>query len=119
MPELSLDSLKPVSKNNSVLVYAIPAGAKRFVAVVGLDDKTKGDPLASVAFEVYGDVKEMGEVPELLAKSPALSSKGFPSWAFNVEFTERHKEVRLVVTGTGDGLAGGHAHWMKAGFITR
>jgi len=104
---------------NSVLVYVPPAGAKRFVAIVGLDDGRKDDPRASVTFEVYGDVKEMGEAPELLAKSPVLSSKTLRSWAFNVDLTERHKEVRLVVTDAGDGVAADHADWVNAGFYTR
>lgn len=104
---------------NSLLVYTIPAGAKRFVAVVGLDDAKKDDERSSVTFEVYGDVKEMGEEPELLAKSPVLSSKSVRSWAFNVELTERHKELRLVVTDAGDGIASDHADWVDAGFVTR
>jgi len=102
---------------NSLVVYTIPAGAKRFVAVVGLDDAKKSDERSSVTFEVYGDVKEMGEEPELLAKTPVLSSKTVRSWAFNVELTERHKELRLVVTDAGDGIASDHADWVDAGFV--
>jgi hypothetical protein len=104
---------------NALVVYKIPEGAKRFVAVVGLDDDKKDDERASVKFEVYGDVKEMGEAPELLAKSPVLSSKTFRSWAFNIEFTERHKELRLVVTDAGDGNKADHADWVDAGFVTK
>ena len=104
---------------NALLVYKIPAGAKRFVAVVGLDDAKKDDERSSVTFEVYGDVKEMGEEPELLAKSPVLSSKTARAWAFNVELTERHRELRLVVTDAGDGIASDHADWVNAGFMTK
>ena len=98
-------------------VYAIPAGAKRFVSFVGLDDATKDDPRASVVFEVYGDVKEMGEKPVLLAQSPVLSSKTIRFWAFDVALDSRVKELRLVVTDAGDGNAGDHADWANAGFI--
>ena len=102
---------------NALVVYAIPTGAKRFVAVVGLDDAQKNDERSSMTFEVYGDVKEMGEAPELLAKSPVLSPKTVRTWAFNVELTERHKELRLVVTDAGDGIASDHADWVDAGFV--
>jgi hypothetical protein len=104
---------------DSLVVYKIPAGAKRFVAVVGLDDEKKSDGRSSVTFEVYGDVKEMGEEPELLAKSPVLSSKSVRAWALNAELTERHKELRLVVTDAGDGNASDHADWVDAGFATK
>jgi len=102
---------------NALVVYAIPTGAKRFVAVVGLDDEQKNDERSSMTFEVYGDVKEMGETPELLAKSPVLSPKTLRTWAFNVELTERHKELRLVVSDAGDGIASDHADWVDAGFV--
>jgi len=104
---------------NALLVYSVPAGARRFVAVVGLDDETKHDLRSSVVCEVYGDVKEMGEEPELLAKSPVLSGKTVRSWAFNAELTERHREVRLVVKDAGDGNAADHVDWVAAGFATK
>lgn len=64
-------------------------------------------------------MKEMGEEPELLAKSPVLSGKTVRSWAFNAELTERHKEVRLVVRGAGDSIAADHVDWADAGFGTK
>lgn len=103
----------------SLLVYKIPKGAKRFVAIAGIDDEKESDERASVTFEVYGDVKEMGEEPELLAKSPVLSTKGARAWAFNEELTERHRELRLVVTDAGDGNKADHADWLNAGFLTK
>jgi alpha-galactosidase len=102
---------------NALFVYKIPAGAKRFVAIVGLDDEKKDDERSSVTFEVLGDVKEMGEEPELLAKSPVLSSKTVRAWAFNVELNERHKELRLVIGDAGDGIASDHADIVAAGFV--
>ncbi len=102
---------------NGLLVYTIPAGTRRFVAVVGLDDEKRSDPRASVTCEVYGDVREMGEAPSLLAKSPVLSAKTIRAWAFDVRLDSRLKELRLVVTDAGDGIACDHADWVDAGFL--
>lgn len=103
----------------STLVYGIPAGSRRFVAVVGLDDEKKTDPRSSVVFEVYGDVREMGEAPVLLAKSPRLCDGTTRTWAFDVELNVRYKDLRLVVTDAGDGIASDHADWVNAGFVTK
>lgn len=102
---------------HSLLVYAIPAGARRFVALVGLDDEKRDDPRSSVAFEVYGDVQEMGEAPVLLAASPVLSDKTLRGWAFDIELGARYKQLRLVVTDAADGIAADHADWINAGFV--
>jgi hypothetical protein len=102
----------------AVVVCPIPAGAVRFVAQVGLDDEERRDERASVTFEVYGDVKEMGEAPVLLGQSPLLSSKTIRAWNFNVELNSRFKELRLVITDAGDGNAADHADWASAGFVT-
>jgi hypothetical protein len=101
---------------NALTVFAVPGGARRFVAVVGLDDEKQDDPRSSVTFEVHGDVKEMGEPPVLLAKSPVLSSKTIRSWAFDVELNPRFKELRLIITDAADGIASDHADWVNAGF---
>jgi len=101
---------------SSTLVYAVPAGMKRFVAVVGLDDEEKRDERASVVFKVLSDVQEMGEPPVVLAESPLLSSATTRFWHFNVELSQRTKEVRLVVEDGGDGIAADHADWVEAGF---
>jgi hypothetical protein len=103
---------------NSLIVFAIPPGMKRFVAAVGLDDEKNDDPRASVVFKVFGDVKEMGEPPELIAESPVLSdAAGVRSWSFDVPISGRHRELRLVVEDAGDGIACDHADWVDAGFI--
>ena len=104
---------------NGLAVYKIPAGARRFVAVVGLDDEKKDDPRSSVVFEVYGDVQQTGEQPVLLGRSPVLSSKTIRSWAFDLELNARFKELRLVVTDAGDGIAADHADWVDAGFVVK
>ena len=102
---------------DSELVYAIPAGMKRFVAVVGLDDEKKDDERSSVVFQVFGDVKEMGEAPELLAESPLLKSGGMRVWHLQAALSDRMKEIRLVVRDGGDGIASDHADWAEAGFL--
>ena len=100
----------------ALLAYPVPAGAQRFVAIVGLDDEKRDDPRASVVFEVYGDVQQMGEKPELLAKSPILCGETLRSWAFDVPLNSRFKSLRLIVTDAGDGMACDHADWVEAGF---
>ena len=102
---------------NALFVYKIPDGAKRFVAIVGLDDEKQDDPRSSVTFELQGDVKEMGEPPVTLARSPVLSSKTIRAWAFDVELNSRCKELRVVIGNAGDGFASDHADIVKAGFI--
>jgi hypothetical protein len=98
-------------------VYGVPTGASRFVAVVGLDDAKRNDARSSVVFQVFGDVKEMGEKPVLIAESPVLSDQTIRSWAFNLELNSRFKEIQLVVTDAGDGNKADHADWVDAGFI--
>jgi hypothetical protein len=102
---------------NAIAVATIPKGATRFVATVGIDDAARQDARASVIFEVYGDVNEMGEKPVLLAQSPVLTTKELSSWNFNVELNTRFKEVRLVVKDAGDSVHSDHADWVNAGFI--
>ena len=102
---------------NGLAVFGVPAGARRFVAVVGLDDEKQDDPRSSVIFETYGDVKEMGELPVMLARSPILSSKTVRFWTFDLKLNSRFKELRLVVTDAGDGMAADHADWVNAGFV--
>ena len=102
---------------NAVAVATIPQGATRFVATVGIDDAGRVGGEATVLFEVYGDVKEMGEKPVLLGQSPVLNTKELASWNFNVELNTRFKEVRLVVKDGGDKVHSDHADWVNAGFI--
>jgi hypothetical protein len=104
----------------STVVYTVPKGAKRFVATVGLDDAQKNDERSSVVFKVLGDVKEMGEAPQVLAETPVLSNETkLRSWAFDIEIPERVKELRLIVDPTPDGIAADHADWVNAGFVTK
>jgi hypothetical protein len=66
--------------------------------MVGIDDSQKSDARSSVIFEIYGNAKEMGEKPVLLARSPVLSNATLRSWAFDLELGTRFKELHLVVT---------------------
>jgi hypothetical protein len=101
----------------SVVVCPVPAGASRFVAVVGIDDSQRQEDRASVVFEVHGDTKETGKQPILLCRSPLLSAKTIQAWAFNIELNARFKELRLVVDDGGNGIACDHGNWVDAGFI--
>jgi RNase P/RNase MRP subunit POP5 len=103
---------------NALSIYAIPKGATRFVAVVGLDDAAN-DPKVGVVFKVYGDVKEMGEPPELLAESPVLCSKTLRNWAFDLELNSRFRELHLVVTDTGNDCWYNYGNWVNVGFIAK
>ena len=95
----------------------IPSGMKRFVAVVGADASTERDRgHTKFICEVYGDVKEMGEAPVLLAQSPMLSYNTVLEWSFNIELNPRYKEVRLVVNPCGE-KTGDVADWVNAGFL--
>jgi hypothetical protein len=100
-------------------VFAIPAEARRFVAVVGLDDGIKGDQFGrgSVCFEVYGDVNDPGEMPVLLGKSPVLSPKTAWCWAFDLNLESRFARIQLIVSDAGDGMECDHANWVNAGFL--
>lgn len=102
---------------NALALSSVPAGATRFVATVGLDDEVRADPRASVTFEVYGDVQEMGEKPVLLGKSPVLSANTLRAWAFDLALNSRFKQLRLVVTDAGDDHKADHADWVNPGFI--
>ena len=102
---------------NALAVATIPKNATRFVATVGLDDSAREDERASIVFEIYGDVLEMGEKPVLLGQSPLLTPKGLATWNFHVDLNSRFKEVRLVVKDGGNGVASDHADWVNAGFI--
>jgi len=104
------------ARGNALVVYTIPPGASRFVAVVGIDDPKQKFRDAKRVFEVYGDVKEMGEPPVLLDRSPEIGAKAVPFWAFNIELNARYKEIRLVVTGSTDGRV--DCDWVDAGFVT-
>jgi len=100
-------------------IFDIPAEARRFVALVGLDDEVVDDQWrrGSVCFEVYGEVNETGEAPVLLSQSPVLSSKTIRVWAFDLELESRFKRVQLVVSDAGDGSECDHADWVNAGFL--
>ncbi len=103
---------------DSTLVYAVPDGAKRLVATVGLDDEKKTDPRSSITANIYGDAQEMGEDPVLLAKSPVLCDKTVRMWHFNIPLSTRIKTVRLVITDAEDDNNSDHADWVDTGFIT-
>ena len=94
----------------SELVYDLKPEYKAFVAVVGLDDEEKGDPRATVVFEVYADGK-------LLGRSPLMRPNA--RWHFNVALPPGSRQIRLVVTDAGDGIFCDHGNWASAGFLLK
>ena len=102
----------------STLVYAIPNGARRFVATGGLDDEKADDPRQSVVLRLLGAPDEMGEPPVLLAESPMLCDETLRIWHFDVELSPRYRSIHLVVGDGGDGIACDHVDWVNAGFVT-
>jgi len=98
--------------------FKISQGAKRFVAVVGIDDVMKGWEQSFIRFKVPGDVVEMGEDPSVMAQSPVLENATLRKWYFDITLDERYREVVLVVEEGRDSVSSDHADWCDAGFIT-
>jgi len=94
----------------SELVYDLKPEYEAFVAVAGLDDEEHGDPRASVIFEVYADGK-------LLGRSPLMRPGA--CWHFNLALPPGGRQIRLVVTDAGDGIACDHGNWATAGFLLK
>ena len=103
----------------ALLVYDLPKGAERFVAVAGLDDFHKTDPRRSVIIRVYADVCEMGEAPVLIGSSPLLSPETVSYWHFDLPIEGRARQIRLVVDETEDGIACDHVDFVRAGFVCK
>jgi hypothetical protein len=99
----------------SHLLYDVPAGAKRFVATVGIDDEERGDPRASVEFQVWG--LPAGGQAKMLATTPILCDQTTRVWALDVPLDGPYQQLRLVVTDAGDGIAADHGDWCQAGFV--
>ena len=95
---------------NSELAYALKREFKRFVALVGLDDEKSHDPRASVVFEVHVDGRRLGRWA--VKKANVVRS-------FDVAIPPGSKQIRLVVTDAGDGIACDHADWVDAGFLRK
>lgn len=92
----------------SELIYNLKPEYKAFVAAVGLDEETKESKTGSVVFKVFLDDK-------LCEISPVLEASSL--WHINVPIPPQSKQIKLVVTDAGDGVAYDHADWANAGFI--
>lgn len=100
---------------NAEAVYAKPADAKRFVAVVGLDDSQRKDPRASIRCLVIA-VDNSGKKSEL-GKSPVLRSGKTEQWHFDLAIPADCVNLQLIVSDNGDGISCDHADWVDAGFL--
>lgn len=95
---------------NSDIVYKIPEGAKRFVAIVGGDEEVEeAGGYASMLFYVYAD-------NQLLDASPLIGKGHY--WNFNVALPAGAKELRLSLRDNGNKNYD-HGDWVNAGFLTR
>jgi len=98
------------------VVYAVEPGYRRFVALVGVDerivDMSHGSNLArypSVVFKVMIDGREAATSPVMRVQSPA--------WRFDVAIPAGARRVGLVAMDAGDGNREDWADWAEAGFV--
>lgn len=91
---------------NSTLLVSLKGAAKRFTAVVGVDDE-KAQSEATVTFEVYVDGKKVADTGKMKGgDAPKL---------LTVDLTGA-KRMALLVTDAGDGMNSDHADWAGARF---
>jgi hypothetical protein len=98
-----------------VLTYAIPNGAKRFVASVSVDPTTEVRQQGKVRFSIIGDVLEMGEPPVTITTSPTIVTGPGNLWHFDVELDPRMKQVQLVVEEVLNISRDSGINWINAG----
>jgi hypothetical protein len=98
------------------VTYAIPMGARQFVALAGVDENlirlNHGSNLArypSVVFKVFLDGREVAGSPVMRMQTPA--------WRFDVAVPEGTGKLSLVVMDAGDGHREDYANWAEAGFV--
>lgn len=98
------------------VTYAIPMGARRFVALAGVDENlvrmNHGSNLArypSVVFKVFVDGKEIAGSPVMRMQTPA--------WRFDEALAKGARKLSLVVMDAGDGNREDYANWAEAGFV--
>ena len=94
---------------NSTLMVNLKGVAKRFTAVVGVDDE-KAQSEASVTFEVYVDGKKVADTGRIKG--------GDKPQLLNIDLTGA-KRMTLIVTDAGDGMSSDHADWAGARFELR
>ena len=86
----------------------VPAGAKRFIAVAGIDDEEFMNVQDNrVKFEIYLDGELVGESFELVPQQYKV---------FDIDVTDG-SVLRLVADETADGINNDHADWGIAGFV--
>jgi NPCBM/NEW2 domain/F5/8 type C domain len=92
---------------NSEIVYAIPKGAKNFVAAIGQGSHKRR---VSVVFKVFVDDKLKFESPIYRIGMPVMPA---------VVDVQGGQRLKLVVTDAGDGIRNDYAWWGEARFIHR
>lgn len=91
----------------SSITYLLADRYDAFKATIGIDDEIAADKPASVYFEVWADGVLKYKSPKMTAAMPGL--------AIEVP-VENVRELKLVVTDAGDGMAYDHADWAQARF---
>jgi hypothetical protein len=96
------------SHANGRIVYEIPEGACRFVALVGIDAERKDALDASVVFRVLIDDEQVFDSGVMFGSTPAM--------AVDVRIGEGQR-LTLVMDDAGNGQSNDHADWVEAGFL--
>src|SRR5436305_8420325 len=92
----------------SRVTYAVPAGCRRFAALVGLDDHTGRRGSVRVRVLVDGKERELGLKGELTHRNGPL--------AVRVD-VEGAKELTLAVDFGAGGDIGDHVNWVDARLV--
>ena len=100
---------------DSKMICPIPDGATRFVANVKIDPEACEG--REIVFIITSDVKEMGEPPVMLARSPALSPEGMHEWSFNLELNPRARDIWIECRAEKGNSRGYKASALDAGFL--
>ncbi len=93
----------------SEMVYDLKPEYRRFVALASVGVPQFG--FGSAVCEVYADAELIGQTTRILAMQPG--------WLFDLPIPAGAKQLRLVVTDSGDGTDYDQLDWINAGFVTR
>lgn len=95
---------------DSEIVYPIDPMYTRFVAAAGIDDEITLNK-ASVVFRIEIDGR-------IAAQSPVIRRDGWSQfWHFSIPIPPGSRQLKIVSSGTRDGISYDHADWINAGFM--
>ncbi len=99
----------------STLVYPVPAKARRFVAIAGLDDKVK-TPGVAVVLKVLGEPAK-GKPRELAASPVIRSDHQARTWNFDLTVPKGIERFHLVAVAVDGPDRAAQVDWVEAGFL--